>query len=147
MNFSSLVRKIYFNRIFKTCCFEKWIQFLTHLASYSSVFFAHAFRPAIPSWFATAVWSDFLFVQFPSFRRRNVAGRSRCRSFYVQRSRVLRTSITSGYADEFELDYTRQPSLQTFRPGCLVNYALSLSNADPRIKRWRAERWNERRIG
>jgi len=29
------------------------------------------------------------------------------------------------------LDYTRQPSLQTFRPGCLVNYTLSLSNADP----------------
>lgn len=56
-----------------------------------------------------------------------------CRSFsfYVQRSRVLRTSITSGYAGEFELDYKRQPSLQTFLLGCLVNYVLSLSNADP----------------
>lgn len=37
----------------------------------------------------------------------------------------------AGYAGKFELDYTRQPSLQTFLLGCLVNYVLSLSNADP----------------
>lgn len=51
------------------------------------------------------------------------------------------------------LDYARQPSLQTFRSGCLVNYTLSLSNADPAYRnKGRSaagaphERWGERRL-
>lgn len=127
MNFSSLARRIYFNRIFKTCCFEKWIQFLTHSASYSSVFLADTFRSAIPSWFATAVWSDFLFVQFPGFRRHNVVC-SRSRSTYYLLVFYEHPSPPDMLANS---NWITRASRAFKHSGCLVNYALSLSNADP----------------
>lgn len=78
--------------------------------------------------------------------RRDI-GRSRCTTVScftdIHHLRICR---------RIRLDYTRQPSLQTFRPGCLVNYTLSLSNADPAYRnKGRSagaphERWDERRL-
>lgn len=117
---------------------------LTQHLIYSLVFFTHTFRCAVSPQFA----GD------PIFYSLNSPVLVAATSAVVLPSRVLRTSITSGHAGEF--DWITRASRAFQHSGYLVNYTLSLSNADPAYRnkgrsaaprRAGAKGGNERRPG
>lgn len=121
MNFSDLTKNL-LQLYFQDLLLWK-MNTVSHSVSYSHVFFVKNFCYAVSSWSSY----DPIFYSFDF----QIIAATRPFSLYLLSSRVLCISITFGFGWRIRLDYTRQPSLQTFRPECLVNYTLSLSNADP----------------
>lgn len=144
MNFSDLTQNL-LQLHFQDLLLWKMNTASQRSALYSLIFFVDSFHSAVSSWSAAVI------IRFSTYRER-LSPRRKATSV------VLVVTTFSCFTDihhlricrRIRLDYTRQPSLQTFRSGCLVNYTLSLSNADPAYRnKGRSagaphERWDER---